>query len=57
MIGTSSLKFTICSFQRFLTLSDAAKACKKIEVLSVAELLGKAIRRIHNSDSVSSLFI
>jgi ribose-phosphate pyrophosphokinase len=36
--------------------ADAAQ-CSKIHVLSVAELLGKAIRRIHNSDSVSSLFI
>jgi ribose-phosphate pyrophosphokinase len=30
---------------------------KKIVQLSIAELLGKAIRRIHNSESVSSLFI
>jgi len=29
----------------------------RIEVLSVAELLGEAIRRIHNNSSVSSLFI
>ncbi|MDD4953796.1 MAG: ribose-phosphate pyrophosphokinase [Candidatus Omnitrophica bacterium] len=28
----------------------------KIEVLSVAELLGEAIKRIHNEESVSSLF-
>jgi phosphoribosylpyrophosphate synthetase len=26
-------------------------------VLSVARLLGEAIKRIHNSDSVSSLFV
>jgi len=30
---------------------------KKIKILSVAPLLGEAIRRIHNADSVSSLFI
>ncbi len=30
---------------------------KKIKTLSVAPLLGEAIRRIHNADSVSSLFI
>ncbi len=29
----------------------------KIKVLSISELLGEAIRRIHNSESVSSLFI
>jgi ribose-phosphate pyrophosphokinase len=32
------------------------KASKKIKVLSVAETLGEAIRRIHNEESVSSLF-
>jgi ribose-phosphate pyrophosphokinase len=38
-------------------LSEEAKACKKIRVLSIGRLLGEAIRRIHNSDSVSSLFV
>ncbi|MBK7581711.1 MAG: ribose-phosphate pyrophosphokinase [Myxococcales bacterium] len=37
--------------------SDEARACKKIRVLSIGRLLGEAIRRIHNSDSVSSLFV
>lgn len=32
------------------------KKNKKIEVVSVAELLGEAIRRIHHNESVSSLF-
>jgi len=32
-------------------------ACEKIRQLSVAELLGEAIRRIHESKSVSSLFV
>lgn len=32
-------------------------ACQKIKVLSVAGLLAEAIRRIHNADSVSSLFV
>ncbi len=32
-------------------------ACKKIKVLSVAALLGEAIKRIHFNDSVSSLFV
>ena len=38
-------------------LSDAAKACNRIKVVSIAPLLGEAIRRIHHSDSVSSLFV
>lgn len=40
-----------------IPLKGPAAKCGKIQVLSVGELLGKAIRRIHNSDSVSSLFI
>jgi len=36
---------------------DNAKKCKKIKVLSVSQLLGEAIRRIHSEDSVSSLFV
>lgn len=40
-----------------IPLGDKLAHTDKIEVLSVAELLGKAIRRIHNADSVSSLFI
>lgn len=40
-----------------IPLSDEAKACPKIEVLSVAELLGEAIRRISEEASVSSLFV
>ena len=30
--------------------------CPKLHTLSIAELLGEAIKRIHNEDSVSSLF-
>jgi ribose-phosphate pyrophosphokinase len=40
-----------------IPLSAEAKKCKKIVQLSVAELLGKALRRIHNADSISSLFV
>jgi len=38
-------------------LAGKEQTCKKIEVLSVAPLLGEAIRRIHNEESVSSLFV
>jgi ribose-phosphate pyrophosphokinase len=40
-----------------IPLSEAAKACGRITSLSVAYLLGEAIRRIHEEDSVSSLFV
>jgi len=35
---------------------NAQKDCKKIKTLSVANLIGEAIRRIYNKESVSSLF-
>ncbi len=38
-------------------LSKEAQKVSKIEVVSVAKLLGDAILRIHSEDSVSSLFI
>lgn len=37
--------------------SAEARQCAKIRVLSIGRLLGEAIRRIHNADSVSSLFV
>jgi ribose-phosphate pyrophosphokinase len=37
--------------------SEEARASKKIKFLSIGRLLGEAIRRIHNGDSVSSLFV
>jgi ribose-phosphate pyrophosphokinase len=37
--------------------SDRAKGCGKIKQLSVARLLGQAIRSIHEETSVSSLFV
>jgi ribose-phosphate pyrophosphokinase len=39
-----------------IPLSDDAKDCGKVEVVSTATLLGEAIRRINNEESVSSLF-
>jgi ribose-phosphate pyrophosphokinase len=39
-----------------IPLSDAAKACAKIRVLSCAEVLAETFRRITTGDSVMSLF-
>lgn len=38
-------------------LSPAAQACKRIRVLTIAELLAETMLRISNEDSVSSLFV
>jgi len=40
-----------------IPLSAEAQQCRKIVVLSVARLLGQAIRNIHEETSVSSLFV
>jgi ribose-phosphate pyrophosphokinase len=37
-------------------MEDKQKDCEKLTVLSVAALLGDAIKRIHEETSVSSLF-
>jgi ribose-phosphate pyrophosphokinase len=36
---------------------EKRRALDKLEVLSISELIGEAINRIHNNDSVSSLFM
>jgi ribose-phosphate pyrophosphokinase len=38
-------------------MTDRARSCRKIKQLSVARLLGQAIRSIHEETSVSSLFV
>jgi ribose-phosphate pyrophosphokinase len=40
-----------------IPLGEKAERTSKIKVLSVAPLLGEAIRRIHEDESVSSLFV
>jgi ribose-phosphate pyrophosphokinase len=40
-----------------IPMDENQKKCKKLTVLSVASLLGEAIKRIHEETSVSSLFI
>ena len=39
-----------------IPLRESALACGKIKVLSIAPLVGEAIRRIHQEESISSLF-
>jgi len=40
-----------------IPLREEALRCGKIKVLSVARLLGETVRRIYNSESVSTLFV
>jgi ribose-phosphate pyrophosphokinase len=40
-----------------IPLSEKARACDKIRVLSVSKLLAEAIHRCHTGSSVSSLFV
>ncbi len=40
-----------------IPLRREAQALDKIRVLSIAHLMGEAIRRIHNEESISSLFV
>ncbi len=40
-----------------IPLNEKAQKCSKLIVLSVSELLGETIKRIYNSNSVSTLFV
>lgn len=40
-----------------IPLDSKQEQCKKLKVLSIASLLGEAVRRIHEESSISSLFI
>ena len=53
LIGVAGIPY----FTDTLTLSDEARQSPKVEQLSLAVLLGEAIRRIHEGASVSSLFV
>lgn len=54
-IKNSSLKKLVVT--NTILLREEIKKCSKIEILSIANLLGEAIKRIHEGSSVSSLFI
>tara|TARA_Y100000590_G_scaffold470538_1_gene666149 strand:+ start:3157 stop:4110 length:954 start_codon:yes stop_codon:yes gene_type:complete len=54
-ITSSSIEKVICTDT--LDLTPEMVACPKIEQLTAANLLAEAIHRIHNYDSVSSLFL
>jgi ribose-phosphate pyrophosphokinase len=54
-IARSSLKKLVVTDT--IPLRDSVRQTPNIAVLSVAHLIGEAIRRIHNEESISSLFI
>jgi ribose-phosphate pyrophosphokinase len=54
-IGESPLEEVVVT--NTIPLSEPAVAMGKMTVLSVAPILGETIKRIHHSDSVSSLFV
>jgi ribose-phosphate pyrophosphokinase len=54
-ISQSCLKSLVVT--NSIPLKPEAKQCEKITVLTVGALLGEAINRIHNEDSVSYLFV
>ena len=54
-INTSKLMEVIVT--NTIPMDDKIKQCSKLTVLSVATLMGEAIKRIHEETSISSLFI
>ncbi|MCI5165756.1 MAG: ribose-phosphate pyrophosphokinase [Candidatus Electrothrix sp. GM3_4] len=54
-INASQIKSLVVT--NSIPLADKGERCDKIKVLSVGELLGEAISRIHSEDSVSYLFV
>ena len=53
-ISSSALKEVVITDS--IEANDEVKACKKIRIVSIAPLIGEAIRRISLETSVSSLF-
>jgi len=54
-LADSSLKTLVVSDT--IPLNSKAVTCDKIRILSVADIIGEAIMRSHNGDSVTSLFV
>ncbi|MDA3895413.1 MAG: ribose-phosphate pyrophosphokinase [Desulfobacteraceae bacterium] len=54
-INDSALKSVVVADT--IPLSDKGRACNKIKILSIANLIGEAIIRSHTGDSVISLFV
>jgi ribose-phosphate pyrophosphokinase len=54
-IGCSHLKEVVLT--NSIPLKEEARQCPRIRVLSVADLLARAIQSIHEETSVSTLFV
>jgi|GEM_PF-5938871 len=54
-IEASELKEVVIT--NSIPMSEAAKQCKRIKSLSIAQLMANAIRSIHEETSVSTLFV
>ena len=60
--GPAIKRINDCDLKRLVVtdtipLSPEAEACEKIEVLTIAKLMGEAILRSYRGDSVTSLFV
>ena len=54
-IGSSAIDSLVVT--NTIPLNNRSRECGKITMLSVAELMGETIKRIYNSNSVSTLFV
>ncbi|ODV84748.1 hypothetical protein CANARDRAFT_28890 [[Candida] arabinofermentans NRRL YB-2248] len=53
-LNNSSLKSIVCT--NSLPMSQFAELCSKLSIIDISPILGEAIRRLHNGESVSYLF-